>query len=91
MSVIKIKRNGEWIPLAGTIDPSKVIIDKTLKLENHAADAKITGEKIEELELSVFNIDYNTLLAFDTTEIVIDMSASTSMLGKAILGQMILR
>lgn len=40
----------------------------------------------------IFNIDYNSMLAFDTSEIVIGETASstTSMLGKAILGKLIL-
>ena len=42
------------------------------------------------LETYIFNIDYDTLLAFDTTEIVVGNTTTTSVLGQAILGQMIL-
>ena len=37
----------------------------------------------------ILDIDYDTLLAFDTSEIVISAS-TTSVLGQAILGQMVL-
>lgn len=37
----------------------------------------------------ILDIDYDTLLAFDTSEIVIGAS-TTSVLGQAILGQMVL-
>ena len=42
------------------------------------------------LETYIFNIDYETLLAFDTSEIVIGATSTTSVLGRAILGQMVL-
>ena len=42
------------------------------------------------LETYILNIDYNTLLAFDTSEIVIGATSTTSVLGQAILGQMVL-
>lgn len=42
------------------------------------------------LETYIFNIDYNALLAFDTSEIVIGATSTTSVLGQAILGQMVL-
>ena len=39
----------------------------------------------------IFNIDYNSMLAFDTSEIILNESSSTSaILGQAILGQMVL-
>ncbi len=38
----------------------------------------------------ILNIDYNTLLAFDTSELVIGATSTTSVLGQAILGQMVL-
>ena len=38
----------------------------------------------------IFNIDYETLLAFDTSEIVTGVTSTTSVLGQAILGQMVL-
>lgn len=42
------------------------------------------------IDTYILNIDYESLLAFDTSEIVIDGTTTTSMLGKAILGKMIL-
>lgn len=42
------------------------------------------------LETYILNIDYETLLAFDTSEIVTSATSTTSVLGQAILGQMVL-
>ena len=42
------------------------------------------------LEQHILNIDYDTILAFDTSEIVFGNTSTTSILGQAILGQMIL-
>ena len=42
------------------------------------------------LETYILNIDYNALLAFDTSEIVTGATSTTSVLGQAILGQMVL-
>lgn len=42
------------------------------------------------LETYILNIDYETLLAFDTSEIVTGATSTTSVLGQAILGQMVL-
>ena len=42
------------------------------------------------LEQYILNIDYNTILAFDTSEIVFENTSTTSILGQAILGQLIL-
>ena len=42
------------------------------------------------LEQYILNIDYNTILAFDTSEIVFGNTSTTSVLGQAILGQLIL-
>lgn len=42
------------------------------------------------LETYILTIDYDTLLAFDTSEIVIGATSTTSVLGQAILGQMVL-
>lgn len=50
-------------------------------------------KEIVEIKQFVFdmnNIDYNTLLAFDTSEIVFGATSTTSVLGQAILGQMVL-
>ena len=42
------------------------------------------------LETYILNIDYETLLAFDTSEIVTGATSTTSVLGQAILGQLVL-
>ena len=42
------------------------------------------------LEQYILNIDYDTILAFDTSEIVFGNTSTTSVLGQAILGQLIL-
>ena len=42
------------------------------------------------LETYILNIDYDTLLTFDTSEIVTGATSTTSVLGQAILGQMVL-
>lgn len=42
------------------------------------------------IENYMLNIDYENLLAFDTSEIVTDATSTTSVLGQAILGQMVL-
>lgn len=42
------------------------------------------------IENYILNINYETLLAFDTSEIVTGATSTTSVLGQAILGQMVL-
>lgn len=42
------------------------------------------------LDNYLLNIDYDNILAFDTTEIVINTNVKSSILGKAILGSMVL-
>ena len=42
------------------------------------------------LEQYILNIDYDTILAFDTSEIVFGNTSTTSILCQAILGQLIL-
>lgn len=42
------------------------------------------------LEQYILNIDYDTILAFDTSKIVFGNTSTTSILGQAILGQLIL-
>lgn len=42
------------------------------------------------IENYILTIDYDTLLAFDTSEIVIGATSTTSVLGQAILGQLVL-
>lgn len=57
------------------------------------SDAIEVGERVTDVENDldkyVLNIDYNSLLAFDTDEIVFDPSNS-AILGEAILGQLVL-
>jgi hypothetical protein len=42
------------------------------------------------IDVHILNIDYETLLAFDTSEIVTGATSTTSVLGQAVLGQMVL-
>lgn len=42
------------------------------------------------LETYILNINYDSALAFDTTEIIFDSTDTTSVLGRAILGRMVL-
>lgn len=52
-------------------------------------DKKLLDELNIQFEEYILNIDYNKILAFDTSEIVFDKNSS-SILGQAILGQLIL-
>ena len=77
--------------LTSKIDDSLVELDSSLSIEGMAADAKAVGDVISEIQPYFLNIDYENLLAFDTTEIVIgSLANTTSVLGQAILGQMVL-
>lgn len=67
---------------------SVVSTDTTLTQSDVAADAKAVGDLIDAIQ-NVLSIDYENLLAFDTTEIICSTSAS-AVLGQAILGQLIL-
>lgn len=60
-----------------------IIIDSTKVTHNEILLSNI-------IENYILTIDYNTLLAFDTSEIVIGAASTTSVLGQAILGQMVL-
>lgn len=58
-------------------------------------ETKIDKEYVNNIfNTYILNIDYNTTLAFDTTQIIFDKitidNTTTSILGKAILGQMVL-
>lgn len=58
---------------------------------NAIDETKVDKEYIDEIfNMYLLNIDYNTVLGFDTSEIVFNTSATTSVLGQAILGQLIL-
>ena len=47
-------------------------------------------QKAVERYFEKLNIDYDTILGFDTSEIVFGNTSTTSILGQAILGQMVL-
>lgn len=76
--------------------------DRVVELEKPLYTETITHKKISQdsdlilsdiIETYILNIDYNSKIKFDTTEIVINGAASdstTAVLGKAILGKMIL-
>lgn len=70
------------------------VANKPLSAAQGVALKSLIDTSIEEvrtdIEPYIFNIDYDTLLAFDTSQIVFDNSDTTSILGKAILGKMIL-
>ena len=81
MATKKIQIIGNW--------GSNIELDSTLTQSGKAADAKAVGDALYEIKSYIFNIDYDAILAFDTSEIVFDTS-TISVLGKAILGQMVL-
>jgi hypothetical protein len=61
-----------------------ILLDSSQVLHNSLALSNI-------LETYILDIDYDTLLAFDTSEIVVSADTTrTSVLGQAILGQMVL-
>lgn len=58
---------------------------------NAIDETKADKDYIDEIfNLYLLNIDYDNTLAFDTSEIVIGEITNTAMLGRAILGKMIL-
>lgn len=104
--VAYIKSNKELIDGITTskVNVSDIIDNLTTNVANKPLSAAqgvalkaLIDTSIEEVQADIepyiFNIDYDTLLAFDTSEIVFDYSSSTStssILGEAILGKMIL-
>lgn len=66
-----------------TINDLEFLLDTQYILHNSNALSQL-------LEQYILNIDYNTILAFDTSEIVFGNVSTTSVLGQAILGQMVL-
>ena len=67
-----------------TINNLEFLLDTQYILHNSNALSQI-------LEQHILNIDYDAILAFDTSEIIFgNASSTTSVLGQAILGQMIL-
>lgn len=60
-----------------------IVVDSTKVIHNEILLSNI-------IENYILTIDYDTLLAFDTSEIIIGATSTTSVLGQAILGQMVL-
>ena len=71
-----------------TVGNLKFNTDDTLAYSGVAADSKAVGDALADIYAQMI-IDYNNLLAFNTTEIIFDTNAST-ILGQAILGQFVL-
>ena len=61
-----------------------------LALKDTVDQADLSAELQTILETYILNIDYNAFLAFDTSEVIIGTTSTTSVLGQAILGQMVL-
>lgn len=58
---------------------------------NAIDETKVDKEYIDEIfNMYLLNINYDVALGFDTSEIVFENTSTTSILGQAILGQMIL-
>lgn len=76
---------GDGITTVGNL---KFNTDNTLAYSGVAADSKAVGDALADIYAQMI-IDYNNLLAFNTTEIIFDTNAST-ILGQAILGQFVL-
>jgi hypothetical protein len=54
---------------------------------NAIDETKVDKEYVDEIfNMYLLNIDYDTVLGFDTSEIVLNTSATTPILGQAILG-----
>lgn len=70
-------------------DGTEELVATVKRLLASKADAEYVDNVIEGINGYILNIDYERDLAFDTAEIVI-VSNTTSVLGQAILGQMIL-
>ena len=66
-----------------TINDLEFLLDTQYILHNSNSLSQL-------LEQHILNIDYDTILAFDTSEIVFGNTSTTSILGQAILGQLIL-
>jgi hypothetical protein len=61
------------LQIIGNLGGNSIEIDDTLTKAGHAAEAKATGDTLNQLQAnidSMDNIDYDTYLAFNTTEIV---------------------
>lgn len=90
------KRANPFIPLPGELiiyDPDVLHPYYRFKFGDSEEDETKRKNVVElpfVLSDYLFEIDYDTLLAFDTSEIVIGATSTTSVLGQAILGQMVL-
>lgn len=76
--------------LTSRIDDGLIDIDGSLSVEGMAADAKAVGDVISEIQPYILDIDYDAILAFDTSEVIFGTNTTSSVLGQAILGQMVL-
>lgn len=89
------KRTNPFIPLPGELiiyDPDVLHPYYRFKFGDNEEDETKRKNVVElpfVLSDYLFEIDYDALLAFDTSEIVIG-ATTTSVLGQAILGQMVL-
>ena len=84
-----IEEKGVVVPEGASLDDLAALISD---INTVATTSQITHEDIllsEIVNTYIMNVDYNEL-AFDTTEIVINTTNTTSVLGQAILGQMVL-
>jgi hypothetical protein len=90
------KRTNPFTPLPGELiiyDPDVLHPYYRFKFGDNEEDETKRKNVVElpfVLSDYLFEIDYDTLLAFDTSEIVIGATSTTSVLGQAILGQMVL-
>ena len=69
MPILKVKQNGEWVAIGGE---GSYITDAST-LNGKPASYFATALDVDELQLyidDINNIDYDTYLAFDVTEIV---------------------
>ena len=76
--------------LVDKVEELNSLINGVSELVGDTAVSEQINNAIDDIRFYIFNIDYNKLFAFDTNEIVVDFSTTTSKLGVAVLGQMIL-
>lgn len=76
--------------LTGTGNIDNKIFEHNESTTAHGNIRQLVNNFSELLNEYILNIDYDTLLAFDINEIIINNNAKTSILGQAILGQMVL-
>ena len=90
------KRTNPFIPLPGELivyDPDVLHPYYRFKFGDNEKDETKRKNVVElpfVLSDYLFEIDYDTLLAFDTSEIVFDATVASAVLGEAIVGQMML-